>query len=134
VLFAPIRTDRVARSVGAETGHLHGSGAEFPLYSQGVRAGSTVRVSGMVGIDVATGAMAGDTIQDKTVQALRNCTAIVEAAGGRLDDVVQVTVLLTNPSDFAGMNDAYARVFTTHSRLRGPLPNSESSYLAFSSR
>jgi 2-iminobutanoate/2-iminopropanoate deaminase len=82
-----------------------------PLYSQGVRAGSSIYVSGMVGIDVATGAMAGSTIQEQTLQALRNCTAIVEAGGGTLADIVQVTVLLTNPSDFAGMNEAYTQVF-----------------------
>ena len=84
-----------------------------PLYSQGVRAGSTIYVSGMVGIDVATKAMAGPTIQDQTRQALRNCLAIVEAGGGGLSDVVQVTVLLTDPGDFAGMNEAYAEVFAT---------------------
>jgi 2-iminobutanoate/2-iminopropanoate deaminase len=82
-----------------------------PLYSQGVRAGSAIYVSGMVGIDVTTGAMAGSTIQEQTLQALRNCTAVVEAGGGTPADIVQVTVLLTNPSDFAGMNEAYAQVF-----------------------
>jgi 2-iminobutanoate/2-iminopropanoate deaminase len=89
-----------------------------PLYSQGVRVGSTIYVSGMVGIDVATSAMAGPTIQEQTLQALRNCTAIVEAGGGTLADVVQVTVLLTHPSDFAGMNEAYAQVFTTEQPTR----------------
>src|SRR3954453_16154728 len=82
-----------------------------PLYSQGVRAGSSIYVSGMVGMGVATGAMAGSTIQEQTLQALRNCTAIVEAGGGTLADIVQVTVLLTNPSDFTGMNETYAEVF-----------------------
>ncbi|MGZ4680731.1 MAG: RidA family protein [Ilumatobacteraceae bacterium] len=78
-----------------------------PLYSQGVRAGSMIYVSGMAGIDVATGQLAGTTIQEQTRQALRNCEAIVEAGGGRLEDVVQVTVLLANPADFAGMNEEY---------------------------
>ncbi len=82
-----------------------------PLYSQGVRAGSTIYVSGMVGIDVATNALAGPAIQEQTTQALHNCSAVIEAGGGTLADVVQVTVLLTNPADFAGMNEAYARVF-----------------------
>jgi 2-iminobutanoate/2-iminopropanoate deaminase len=82
-----------------------------PLYSQGVRVGATIYVSGTVGIDVTTGQMAGTTIQDQTRQALRNCRAIVEAGGGSLDDVVQVTVLLTDPADFAGMNEEYAKVF-----------------------
>ncbi|MEP7048630.1 MAG: Rid family hydrolase [Ilumatobacteraceae bacterium] len=82
-----------------------------PLYSQGVKAGSMLYVSGTVGIDVMTGQLAGTTIQDQTRQALLNCKAIVEAGGGMLDDVVQVTVLLTNPADFAGMNEEYAKVF-----------------------
>jgi 2-iminobutanoate/2-iminopropanoate deaminase len=89
-----------------------------PLFSQGVRVGSTIHVSGMVGIDVATRQLAGGTIQDQTRQALRNCKAIVEAGGGRLEDVVQVTVLLANPADFAGMNEEYAKVFATEPPAR----------------
>lgn len=83
-----------------------------PLFSQGVRLGDAVYVSGMVGIDTGTGRMAGGTIQEQTVQALRNCEAVLEAAGATLDDVGMVTVLLANPDDFAGMNDAYATVFS----------------------
>jgi 2-iminobutanoate/2-iminopropanoate deaminase len=82
-----------------------------PLFSQGVKVGSTIYVSGMAGIDVATNRMAGATIQEQTRQALRNCAAIVVAGGGTLEDVVQVTVLLANPADFAGMNEEYAKVF-----------------------
>lgn len=89
-----------------------------PLYSQGVRVGSTIYVSGMVGIDAATKQLAGPTIQEQTQQALRNCTAIVEAGGGGLEDVVQVTVLLANPADFAGMNEEYAKVFATETPAR----------------
>ena len=89
-----------------------------PLYSQGVRVGSTIYVSGMAGIDAATGQLAGATIQEQTRQALRNCRAIVEAGGGRLEDVVQVTVLLANPADFAGMNEEYAKVFATQPPAR----------------
>ena len=89
-----------------------------PLYSQGVRAGSTIYVSGTPGIDVATKQLAGATIQEQTRQALRNCKAIVEAGGGRLEDVVQVTVLLANPADFAGMNEEYTKVFATEPPAR----------------
>ena len=89
-----------------------------PLYAQGVRAGSTIYVSGMPGIDAATGQMVGATIQEQTRQALRNCTVIIEAGGGRLEDVVQVTVLLANPADFAGMNEEYAKVFATEPPAR----------------
>ena len=83
-----------------------------PLYSQGVRVGPFVYVSGMTGIDAAAGEQAGATIQEQTTQALRNCLAVVEAGGGQLDDGDQVTVLLADPSDFAGMNEAYGQVFT----------------------
>lgn len=84
-----------------------------PLYSQGVKIGSTIYVSGMVGMDAATKKLAGDTIQDQTRQALRNCIAIVEAGGGKQENIVQVTVLLARPADFAGMNEEYAKVFPT---------------------
>jgi 2-iminobutanoate/2-iminopropanoate deaminase len=82
-----------------------------PLYSQGVRAGATVFVSGLVGIDPSTGSLAGPTIQDQTRQALENCRAVLSAGGATLDDVVEVGVLLTHSSDFAGLNDEYARWF-----------------------
>jgi 2-iminobutanoate/2-iminopropanoate deaminase len=82
-----------------------------PLYSQGVKAGDHLHVSGLVGIDVSTGDLAGPTIQEQTRQALTNCQAVLQAAGGALEDVVEVGVLLTNPADFAGMNDEYATWF-----------------------
>ena len=53
------------------------------LFSQAVQAGPMVIVSGMVGADPETGALAGETIQDQTRQALANCRTILEAAGGR---------------------------------------------------
>jgi 2-iminobutanoate/2-iminopropanoate deaminase len=82
-----------------------------PLYSQGVKAGEHVHVSGLVGIDVATGDLAGPTVQEQTRQALANCRAVLDAAGAKLEDVVEVGVLLSDPTDFAGMNDEYATWF-----------------------
>ena len=89
-----------------------------PLYSQGVRVGSTIYVSGMPGMEPATSQMAGATIREQTRQALRNCKAIIESGGGMLEDVVQVTVLLANPADFAGMNEEYVKVFATEPPAR----------------
>jgi reactive intermediate/imine deaminase len=89
-----------------------------PLFSQGVRAGSLVFVSGTVGIDPDTGRMAGDSIQDQTRQAMANCEAILGEAGATLDDVVEVGVLLTDPDDFAGMNEEYARWFPSEPPTR----------------
>jgi len=82
-----------------------------PLYSQGVKAGPTIHVSGMPGIDPATGSLAGLTIQEQTRQAIANCANVVAAGGGSLGDVVEVGVLLTRPEDFAGMNEVFAEVF-----------------------
>jgi reactive intermediate/imine deaminase len=81
------------------------------LFSQAVKAGQQVYVSGTAGIDPGTGELAGDTIQSQVRQALANCQAILQAAGASLDDVVEVGVLLSDPGDFAGMNEEYARWF-----------------------
>lgn len=83
-----------------------------PLYSQGVKAGPFLFVSGMTGVD------AGPTIQEQTAQALRNCLAIVEAGGGAKSDIAQVTVLLTRPEHFAGMNEAYGAFFPSEPPAR----------------
>jgi len=81
------------------------------LYAQGIKSGAHIHVAGMPGIDPATGQLAGPTIQEQTRQALANCSAVLEAGGAGLADVVEVGVLLTNPDDFAGMNEAYEGVF-----------------------
>ena len=82
-----------------------------PLYSQAVKAGQHIYLSGLVGINVSTGKLAGSTIQEQTRQALLNCETILRAAGATLEDIVEVGVLLTNPTDFTGMNDEYATWF-----------------------
>ena len=81
------------------------------LFSQGIRSGSSIYVSGMVGVDQETGELAGPSIQEQTRQALRNCGFVLEAAGCTFADVALVTVLLAHPEDFAGMNEVYATVF-----------------------
>lgn len=82
-----------------------------PLFSQAIRAGSTIYVSGIASIDPQTNKLVGSTIQEQTQQALSNCEAILRAAGASLADVVDVLVLLARPSDFAGLNEAYAKFF-----------------------
>ena len=89
-----------------------------PLYSQGIKAGGHVYVTGLVGIDIATGQLAGTSIQQQTRQALINCRTVLEAAGARLDDVVEVGVLLADPADFPGMNDEYATWFPVNPPTR----------------
>ena len=89
-----------------------------PLFSQAVRAGSTLYLSGIAGIDPKTHQLVGSTIQEQTRQAFVNCQSILRAAGATLDDVVDVLVLLTRPSDFPGLNEEYAKFFPTHPPAR----------------
>ena len=83
-----------------------------------MKAGPFVYTSGLVGADPATGELAGETIQGQTRQSLTNCRAVLQAAGATLDDVVEVGVLLTNPADFAGMNEEYATWFPADPPVR----------------
>lgn len=89
-----------------------------PLFSQGVRAGQHIYVSGTTGIDPLTQALAGESIQEQTRQALANCETILQAGGMTLDDVVEVGVLLTDPRDFDGMNEEYSRWFPAEGPAR----------------
>lgn len=99
------------------------------VFSQAVKVGPTIYVSGIVGIDPNTSQMAGTTIQEQTHQALVNCENILRAAGAELENVVDVHVLLARPGDFAGLNEAYAKFFPTDpparavSKLGVELPN-----------
>jgi 2-iminobutanoate/2-iminopropanoate deaminase len=81
-------------------------------YSQAIRVGRTVYVSGEVGIDPMTGQFAGVTIGPQTDQVLKNVAAILAAAGLTLDNVVATTVYLLNVNDFTAMNAAYGTHFT----------------------
>ena len=81
------------------------------LYAQGTKNGPFIVVSGMVGIDPATGELAGPSIQDQTRRAVANCSAVLGAGGATLEDVLEVGVLLADPDDFAGLNEAWAELF-----------------------
>jgi 2-iminobutanoate/2-iminopropanoate deaminase len=82
-----------------------------PFFSQAVRIGATIYVSGMAGIDPKTSQPAGTTIQEQTRQALLNCENVLHAAGAKRGDIVDVQVLLARPGDFAGLNEEYAKFF-----------------------
>jgi 2-iminobutanoate/2-iminopropanoate deaminase len=84
-----------------------------PLYSQAIKVGPTVYVTGVAGIDPKTNKVAGPTIQDQTRRALVNCENILRGAGAKLTDVAEVQVLLARPEDFSGLNEAYAQFFPT---------------------
>jgi 2-iminobutanoate/2-iminopropanoate deaminase len=80
-------------------------------FSQAVRGGEAIYLSGQVGRDPATGRLAEGGVAAQTEQALRNLAAVLEAAGRTFDDVVRVGVYLADMGDFAAMNEVYARWF-----------------------
>ncbi|WP_029421402.1 RidA family protein [Alicyclobacillus macrosporangiidus] len=82
----------------------------FGPYSQAVKAGNRIYVSGQRPIDVKTGEMPAD-IAGQARQVLKNVQAILQAAGATLDDVVKVNVYLADLNDFAAFNSVYAEFF-----------------------
>ena len=81
-------------------------------YSQGWRAGDFLFVSGTGPIDAVTGALVGDNIEQQTEQTIDNISAILEADGASLRDVIKVNTHLSDPSLFGRYNAVYARRFS----------------------
>jgi len=79
-------------------------------YSQGIRTGQTVYLSGQLGLDPATGNLA-DGIEAQTHRVFGNLRAVAQAAGGQLDDIVKLTILLADLGDFAKVNEIMATYF-----------------------
>jgi 2-iminobutanoate/2-iminopropanoate deaminase len=78
-------------------------------YSQAIRVGELVFVSGQLALRPGDKELSGGTIQEQTEQVLQNLKAILEEAGSGLDKLVKTTVFLTNLGDFQGMNEVYAK-------------------------
>ena len=78
-------------------------------YSQAIRVGDLVFVSGQLAVRPGGSEMVGDTIAEQTEQVMANLGAILEEAGSGLDRLVKTTVFLANLADFQGMNEVYSR-------------------------
>jgi 2-iminobutanoate/2-iminopropanoate deaminase len=87
-------------------------------YSQAVRAGSLLFVSGQVPIDPATGQIVSGDIGVQTHRVFQNIGEILKAGGASFDHVVRTTVFLADMNDFAAMNEAYATYFTAPAPAR----------------
>lgn len=105
-------TSTATARVVPEAVHSDDAPAAVGAYSQAVRAGDLVFVSGQLPLDPATGELAGPGVRDEAEQSLRNAAAVLAAAGSGVDRVVKTTVLLTDIDDFAVVNEAYAEVFS----------------------
>jgi reactive intermediate/imine deaminase len=93
----PITSDRAPGAIGT--------------YSQGIRAGSTVYLSGQLPLDPATGQLLTGDMHAQVRQVFRNLAAVAEAAGGTLADAVRVTVYLTDLKHFPVVNEVMAEFF-----------------------
>ena len=80
-------------------------------YSQAIRTGNLLFVSGQIPLDPTSGQIVGDDIQAQTRQVLKNLSAILEAAGSDLSRAVKTTVFLRDLGEFAAMNEVYAEFF-----------------------
>jgi 2-iminobutanoate/2-iminopropanoate deaminase len=78
-------------------------------YSQAIRSGNFVFVSGQLALRPDHAEIVGETIQEQTEQVFANLRAILEEAGSGLDRLVKTTVYLADLGDFTGMNEVYAR-------------------------
>ena len=85
--------------------------AAIGTYSQAVRVGDTVYLSGQIGLDPASMQMV-DGIDAQIVRVFENLKAVAEAAGGSLADVVKLNVFLTDLGNFAKVNETMARYFS----------------------
>ena len=87
-------------------------------YSQAIRAGSLLFVSGQVPIDPATGSVIDGDIAAQTHRVFQNIGEILKAGGATFEDVVRTTVFLADMNDFAAMNAAYATYFSAPAPAR----------------
>ena len=99
-----IKTDKAPQAVGP--------------YSQAVKVGNFLFISGQIAINPETGKLEGETVAEQTERVLKNIEAILREAGFSLKDVVKTTVYLKNMCDFAEMNGVYAKFFGEHRPAR----------------
>ena len=92
-----IATDKAPQAIGT--------------YSQAVKVGGTVYLSGQIPLDPATMQMVSDKFEAQVVQVFDNLTAVCEAAGGSLKDIVKLNIFMTDLSNFATVNEIMGRYF-----------------------
>lgn len=100
----PVSTDAAPKAIGP--------------YSQGIRAGQFLFISGQVPIDPDTGDLVPGDVAAQTERVLRNIDAILNAATLTRDDVVRTTVYLADLADFGAMNEVYGRFFSVPAPAR----------------
>jgi 2-iminobutanoate/2-iminopropanoate deaminase len=87
-------------------------------YSQAIMAGDTLYLAGQIAIDPTTGELTPGTIEEETTLVLNNLSAVLEAAGMSLSNVVSTTVFMADLDEFSAMNEVYATFFTENPPAR----------------
>lgn len=87
-------------------------------YSQAIKTGGMLYCSGQIPIDPVTGEFVSNEITEQTEQVLKNLSAVLEAGGSSLANVVKTTVFLADMSDFAAMNEVYGKYFNDNKPAR----------------
>ena len=98
-----VQTDKAPQAIGP--------------YSQGIIANGFIFCSGQVGVNPETKTI-GETIEEQTHQTLKNIKGVIEAAGSSLENVVKVTIYLTDVNNFAKVNEIYSTYFINHKPAR----------------
>ena len=80
-------------------------------YSQAVKAGGFLFMSGMLALDPETGLMVGETAEEQTVQIFKNAKAVLDAAGAKIENTVKAIVYLEDIKDFGAVNKVYGEAF-----------------------
>jgi 2-iminobutanoate/2-iminopropanoate deaminase len=99
-----VQTDRAPAAIGP--------------YSQAIKAGGFVFLSGQIPTDPATGQFVPGGITEQTEQVFKNLKAVLEASGSSFDNVVKTTVFLADMNEFAAMNEVYTKFFTSNPPAR----------------
>ncbi len=100
----PIHTEDAPKAVGA--------------YSQAIVHQGMLYTSGQIGLVAHTGLMVADDVAAQAKQVVANLTAVIEAAGGQLDQIIKVTIFLENMADFPVVNEIYASWLGNHRPAR----------------
>ena len=87
-------------------------------YSQAIEIGELIYTSGQLPIDMSNGELSTGDIEKETTLCIKNVEAVLNAAGSTLEDVVKVTVFVTDINDFGKINAVYAEHFTDHKPAR----------------
>lgn len=86
--------------------------AAIGTYSQAVKVGSTVYLSGQIPLVPSTMQIVSDDFEAQVVQVFENLTAVCTAAGGSINDIVKLNIFLTDLSHFAKVNEIMSRYFS----------------------